>query len=239
VAANANAPTGPRPDSDLRDFELLAADLNDNVRSAMSQPARTGPRSRFTMPMPGGPASQTRAERAAELARMRPPDPMLPPPPSRRAPIETQLGVNARLWEQPRALPMRRDDFDEMQLEGMTPGVITVEMDLRRARPNTRAARPERAQTPLELTPMAARQVMLMSWEAGVPGSALRILTSNVGGLGRAEIDFAFDEHLEADDVVFESHGVTIVIDPESLALVGGRRITWHDVPGSEGFGVG
>lgn len=235
----ANTPTGPRADSDLRDFELLAEELNDNVRDAMNLPARSGPRPRFNMPMPGGPAAQTRAERALELARMRPPDPILPPPgPSRRGPIETQLGVNARLWDQPRAVP-RRADFDELDLEGMTPGVVTVEMDLRRGRPNPRLARPERAETPLELTPMAARQVMLMSWEAGVPGSALRILTSTVGGLGRPEIDFVFDEHMEADDVVFESHGVTIVIDPESLRWVAGRRISWHDVPGSEGFGVG
>jgi len=242
-SAEANARDRFEADADLRDFETLAEDLNDNARAAQDLPARSGPRPRFTMPMPDGPAARARAERAAEISRLRPPDPVLPPPPPmRRAPITTQLGVNARLWEAPRALPLRRelyDERDEMELEGRTPGVVTVEMDLRRARPQGRNARPAQTLTPVELTPMAARQIMLMAWEAGVPGSALRILTSNVGGLGRPEIDFAFDEHLEPDDLVYETQGLTIVIDPQSLRWVAGRRINWHDVPGSEGFRVG
>jgi Fe-S cluster assembly iron-binding protein IscA len=88
----------------------------------------------------------------------------------------------------------------------------------------------------IELTPLAARQIQLMAWEAGVPGSPLRILTSNTPGLGHPEIDFAFDDDITPEDTVVDALGVTVVIDPESLVWVRGRRITWLDVPGSEGF---
>lgn len=246
-----NEPAAPRQDADLRDFEILAEDLNANARAAQEQPARSGPRPRFTMPMTDSPGGRARDEQAAELARTRPRDPPLRPAPMQvveaRRPMPapgtsrgsgmmtSQVSLNARLWEQERAPPVRGLRRDEIEaLEGMTPGVITMEMDLRGGRPSRVAAA-----TPIELTPMAARQVMLMSWEAGVPGSALRILTSNVGGLGRPEIDFAFDEHIESDDVVFETQGVTVVVDPTTLRWVAGRRINWHDVPGSEGFRVG
>ena len=100
------------------------------------------------------------------------------------------------------------------------------------------APRTPRAGEPIELTPMAARQIQLMAWEAGVPGSPLRILTSSTPGLGHPEIDFAFDEDIAPDDIVVDALGVTVVIDPQSLVWVRGRRITWHDVPGSEGFSL-
>lgn len=225
-----------RADADLSDLERLADDLNDNARAARASASDRTTRSRFNAPMPQTPGAQRRTERATELRGMRPPDPVAPPrQPSRRGPIVTSLGVDARPmpgWDPPRAAPLSREERDA--LEHMPPGVVTMEVDLRRrARP---AAPPA---PPLELTAMAARQVQLMSWEAGVPGSGLRILTSRVPGLGRPEIDFAFDDQPEPDDVVFVSHGVTIMIDPGSLRWVAGRRITWHDVPGSEGFRVG
>jgi len=290
------APRPPAPpsrfpnDPELDAMDLMARQLTDNSRYVRTE---MDPDSR-------------RAQRAAELRGMRPPDPVLPPRaprPSRRDPIETRLDVDAssRMTstsfvigrdggragpERPRgsraaferealsraadALVRRITDdlrpagpadlYDFELPEGMTPGVVTMEVDLRHSpraperparntpRPaNVRPASPPRSpgawargtrETPVELTPMAARQIMLMSWEAGVPGSPLRILTSRVPGLGRPELDFAFDENLEPDDLVFESQGVTIVVDPASFSWVSGRRITWHDVPGSEGFSI-
>lgn len=310
IAARPPEPASRFPnDPDLEAADLLARELTSNSRYVRSE---MDPDSR-------------RAQRAAELRGMRPPDPVPPPRtprPSRRDPIETRLDVEAsrgmtstsfiiggapsaagarsegvssrgsraaferealslaaeavvrRVTEDWRpAGPADLYDFDLP--EGLTPGVVTMEVDLRRSprapeRPPRNTPRPPnvapsapRAQpaqgqagpggqrprapgvfargprtTPVELTPMAARQIMLMSWEAGVPGSPLRILTSRVPGLGRPEIDFAFDENLEPDDLVFESQGVTIVVDPASLSWVSGRRITWHDVPGSEGFSL-
>ena len=255
-------------DQDIRDFQALAAELNDNVKNTQPTPG-SGPRSRFTLPMPDNAQNRARAQRAAEIAAQRPPDPAYftlreraerapptPPPtmtrstvtvplrpPDRAATTTTRtmraprVPPNTPLWELPRETPTGPSGYDfDVDDFGGTPGVMTVEMDLRRS---PRQARPARSLAPLELTPMAARQIMLMSWEAGVPGSALRVLTSASPGLGRPELDFAFDEHIEPDDLVFETHGVTIVIDPGSLRWVAGRRITWHDVPGSEGFRIG
>ena len=142
--------------------------------------------------------------------------------------------------------------WDPPSRELQTPGVVVMEIDLREERvavserprmpgmsweSGPRARSEPRAQ-PIELSPMAARQVMLMAWEAGMPGSGLRVLTSQGSGLGGPELDFAFDDDVQDDDAVFLSHGVRIIVDPESLRHVRGRRITWHDVPGSEGFAV-
>lgn len=307
IAARAPEPSPRFPnDPDLEAADLLARELTNNSRYVRTE---MDPDSR-------------RAQRAAELRGMRPPDPMPPPRAprsSRRDPIETRLDIDptrgmtstsfviggapsatgarsegassrgSRAAFEREALARAADalvrrvtedlrpagpadlyDFDLP--EGMTPGVVTMEVDLRRSprapeRPPRNTPRPPnvappeaRSQgpaesgprrtrapgvfargartTPVELTPMAARQIMLMSWEAGVPGSPLRILTSRVPGLGRPELDFAFDENLEPDDLVFESQGVTIVVDPASFSWVSGRRITWHDVPGSEGFSL-
>lgn len=125
------------------------------------------------------------------------------------------------LWELPRNVPPR------------PPGLLTEALSQGRRDPSQSRAN---GASPIELTPMAARQIQLMAWEAGVPGSPLRILTSPSPGLGHPEVDFAFDETIEDDDLVVDALGVTVVIDPQSLVWVRGRRITWHDVPGSEGF---
>lgn len=143
---------------------------------------------------------------------------------SGRAPRDEEDGP---LWDLPRtapppwAGPPRRE----------TPGVNAFTEQVGGARPRALAA-----PNLVELTPMAARQIQLMAWEAGVPGSPLRILTSHTPGLGHPEIDFAFDDEVTPEDTVVDALGVTVVIDPQSLAWVRGRRITWHDVPGSEGF---
>ena len=61
-------------DQDIRDFQALAAELNDNVKNTQPTPG-SGPRSRFTLPMPDNAQNRARAQRAAEIAAQRPPDP--------------------------------------------------------------------------------------------------------------------------------------------------------------------
>lgn len=217
-------PIVPREREDVASARRLAADLTDNAR--VSRDAAT-PQAR-------------RAERATMLRER-----VTLPPPSAPMP--------------------QRDTLDD--LEDRTPGVVVMEVDLRgprvevrerRTQPTASAplrrdfdmappgirfdatprARAEPAPGPIELTPMAARQVMLMAWQAGMPGSGLRILTSWTPGLGGPELDFAFDDDVTDDDHVFLSHGVRVIVDRQSLGHVRGRRITWHDVPGSEGFAL-
>lgn len=235
-------------ESDLDDMQRLADDLNDNVRSTR--------RSQH----PWGPAADARARRALELRRARPPDPVAPPlPPTRMPPpgvgarMITERFVHARPWDRPRAPPRPSPrqvpadprsaltttlaELAELRELGVSSGVVTVEVDLRRRRGAELRARLPPGITAIELSEMAARQVMLMAWEAGVPGSPLRILSSPSGGT-IPELEFAFDENVSEDDLVYECHGVTILIDEESFRLVAGRRICWKDVPGSEGFSI-
>lgn len=134
------------------------------------------------------------------------------------------------LWELPRTAPPPPWSAPSATPRG-SPGVNAFTEQAGGSRPRALPA-----PNLVELTPMAARQIQLMAWEAGVPGSPLRILTSHTPGLGHPEIDFAFDEEITPEDTVVDALGVTVVIDPRSLAWVRGRRITWHDVPGSEGF---
>jgi len=215
-------PIVPRERDDVASARALAADLTDNARASRA----------------GATPQARRAERATMLReRVTLPAPSAPMP--------------------------RRDHADDYTPDFATPGVVVMEVDLRGSRVEVRQmpaarnaaparierapgvsfdatprARVEAAPGPIELSPLAARQVMLMAWQAGMPGSGLRILTAHTPGLGGPELDFAFDDDVADGDHVFLSHGVRLIVDPETLRHVRGRRITWHDVPGSEGFAV-
>ncbi|MCB9734224.1 MAG: hypothetical protein H6745_16635 [Deltaproteobacteria bacterium] len=141
-----------------------------------------------------------------------------------------------------REVPVERTPWD-------SPGVYVEEIDLSerfaRSQPREMARQPPRRDyapaaapralpAPIELTELAARQIRILAYQHGVMGAGLRILTS-VGG----ETDFAFETNPEPDDVVFLSQGIRIIIDEGSLRGLRGRRITYQDVPGAEGFRIG
>lgn len=278
--ARAPAPAAPRvaapaaEPADIVEARRLAADLTTNARESLAQ---TGPVARRTAR-----AAELRAARETWPAPSAPgtPRPAAPPEPwvelraERRADIRTEpargrANPNAFVAGSRGGAPARTFRFEvgqlptmivdpaprarePLDLPGVTPGVVVMEVDLGRPRERARdaddapgvwAAPPSRAQrggvaAAIELTPFAARQVKLMAWEAGMPGSGLRILTSFTPGLGLPECDFAFDDDVQDDDVVFYQHGVRLIVDRASLGHLRGRRITWHDVPGSEGFGI-
>lgn len=141
-----------------------------------------------------------------------------------------------------REVPVERAPWD-------SPGVYVEEVDLSerfaRSQPRDTARQPPRRDyapaparraepAPIELTELAARQIRILAYQHGVMGAGLRILTS-VGG----ECDFAFEMEPEPDDVVFLSQGIRVIIDAQSLRGLRGRRITYQDVPGAEGFRIG
>jgi Fe-S cluster assembly iron-binding protein IscA len=160
-----------------------------------------------------------RQSRAADLRRMRPADPLPTPRAMRPAFSPDELPPDA------------------------TPGVITIELGARRdggsrREPLSPLAPRGRAPAPIEVTPLAARQILLMAWQSGMQGSGLRILMTRVPGLGGPELDFAFDDHATPDDVVFESGGIRVLCDSATLAWARGRRITFHVVPTEVGIGA-
>lgn len=228
-AAPANAATRAPESDDIAAARRLAASLTANARTSR---ASTTPQAR-------------REERAEQIrSRRMAPEASAPMP---RGPETRTL----RLEVGQRAEPAATRRYEPIEIpEGATPGVMTIEIDVRPTRtrdvddglgmyaPRTPTARAEAAPPPIDLTPMAARQVKLMAWEAGLPGSGLRILTSFTPGLGGPECDFALDDSVQPDDVVFLAHGVRVIVDSTSLEHLRGRRISWHDVPGSEGFAI-
>jgi iron-sulfur cluster assembly protein len=75
----------------------------------------------------------------------------------------------------------------------------------------------------IELTDKAAEHVskMLSAHRSGI---GLRLATKKSGCSGFAYVvDYA--EQLEDDDQIFESHGVKIVVDPQSLPMLDGMTI--------------
>ncbi|MEN8761771.1 MAG: iron-sulfur cluster assembly accessory protein, partial [Thiogranum sp.] len=75
------------------------------------------------------------------------------------------------------------------------------------------------------LTEAAAQRVMKMLEQRGL-GKGLRLGTRKSGCTGYAYVvDYADD--IEPDDTVFESHGVTVVVDGKSLPNIDGMEVDY------------
>lgn len=86
----------------------------------------------------------------------------------------------------------------------------------------------------VQLTPQAARHVEAMLRKRG-SGIGLRLGTSKSGCSGFAyRVDYA--DAIEDNDVVFESHGVKVVVDPKSLPFLEGTQLDYTREGLNEGF---
>lgn len=84
------------------------------------------------------------------------------------------------------------------------------------------------------LTEQAARHVsnFIAKRGRGV-GVRLGVRTSGCSGMAY-KLEFADD--VQADDVVFESHGVKVLIDPQSLSYIDGTELDYTREGLNEGF---
>lgn len=87
---------------------------------------------------------------------------------------------------------------------------------------------------PITLTEAAAKQVQksLSKRGKGV-GLRLAVKTSGCSGLSYA-LEFA--DRSETDDLVFESHGVTVLVNPQSLPFLDGTELDFVRQGLNEGF---
>jgi iron-sulfur cluster assembly protein len=86
------------------------------------------------------------------------------------------------------------------------------------------------------LTPEAAEQIRLIRRENQVPEThGLRIGIQSGGCCGSSYL-LAFDEKVEAIDKVFQSEGVSIYVDEESLEGLSGTTLEYLDGPQGKGF---
>ncbi len=90
----------------------------------------------------------------------------------------------------------------------------------------------------IEITDKGAEKVheFLSSQQADVGVAGLRVGVRG-GGCSGFQYQLAFDEQREAD-VVFESHGLKLLVDSESLQLVRGSTIDYEESLQGAGFKV-
>lgn len=84
------------------------------------------------------------------------------------------------------------------------------------------------------LSESAARHVSTFIAKRG-KGLGIRLGVKTSGCSGMA-YKLEFVDHTEAEDLVFESHGVNVVIDPKSLAYLDGTELDFVKEGLNEGF---
>jgi iron-sulfur cluster assembly accessory protein len=88
----------------------------------------------------------------------------------------------------------------------------------------------------ITLTARAARQVQAMHAELNAPQKRLRVLVES-GGCSGFQYGMSFDEP-KPEDAQLESEGVSMVIDPTSLAYLEGSSIDFDDGLHGKGFEI-
>ena len=86
----------------------------------------------------------------------------------------------------------------------------------------------------ISLTEAAAAHVR-KSFEKRGKGEALRLGVRTSGCSGKAYV-LEFADSINPDEVIFESHGVKVVIDPKSLAYLEGTVLDYTREGLNEGF---
>jgi iron-sulfur cluster assembly protein len=84
------------------------------------------------------------------------------------------------------------------------------------------------------LTETAADKLKTLLESDAQPGSGLRVRVIP-GGCTGYSYDMVFDAQVD-DDLVFESHGLKVLVDPKSIDLLRGSEIDFQESFGSSGF---
>ncbi len=90
--------------------------------------------------------------------------------------------------------------------------------------------------TPLTLSPSAAARVAAIAAKQGKP--AILRLSVEGGGCSGFQYQFGMAEAPEGDDIVTETDGVRLVVDPVSLDLVAGCTVDFVESLGGSAFRV-
>ena len=88
----------------------------------------------------------------------------------------------------------------------------------------------------ISLSPRAANRVRTMHAELNAPAKRLRVFVES-GGCSGFQYGMSFDEP-KAEDTQFESEGVTVLMDPASLAYMNGSMIDFDDGLHGKGFEI-
>ncbi len=87
------------------------------------------------------------------------------------------------------------------------------------------------------LTEKAVQKVQTLQQQEGKAGYALRVKVVG-GGCSGYSYSLDFEERPQTGDSVFEDHGVKIIVDPKSLAMVENSQVDWVDAMTGAGFTI-
>lgn len=88
----------------------------------------------------------------------------------------------------------------------------------------------------MHLSPAAAARIALIAAKQG-RAAALRLAVEG-GGCSGFQYRFGLAESIDEDDLVVETDGVKLVVDPVSLDLVAGSTVDFVDSLGGSAFKV-
>lgn len=91
------------------------------------------------------------------------------------------------------------------------------------------------AKDQVALTERAAHKISQLAEREGKQGQLLRVGIQG-GGCSGLSYTFAFADHPEARDRVFDGYGQRIVVDAKSLLYVGGSVLDWQESLMKSGF---
>ncbi|RMF28242.1 MAG: iron-sulfur cluster insertion protein ErpA [Chloroflexi bacterium] len=89
----------------------------------------------------------------------------------------------------------------------------------------------------LTLTEAAASQLQKLLQERNLTDHGLRVFVSG-GGCSGLQYGMAFEPHPQPSDVVVESYGVRLIVDPTSLLYLQGSTIDYVDDLMGGGFRI-
>ncbi len=87
------------------------------------------------------------------------------------------------------------------------------------------------------VTPEAAEKVREFMKEEGRDNAVLRLYITDHGCSGVTN-GLALEETPKKDDVIFEQHGITVVVEDSSLNAVKGSVIDYTETPQGPGFKI-
>lgn len=85
------------------------------------------------------------------------------------------------------------------------------------------------------LTEAAAKKVQDLMEQSGSEDLKLRAFISG-GGCSGYQYGFGFDDKVKDDDTVFESHGVKLLVDQNSMGMLDGAEIDFESTVQGESF---
>jgi iron-sulfur cluster assembly protein len=91
--------------------------------------------------------------------------------------------------------------------------------------------------SPVTITDKAAEKAIALLKDRGQEDAALRVFVVG-GGCSGYQYGMAIAQEREEDDIVIESAGVTVLVDPESLPLMQGAEIDYVDDLMKSGFTI-